>query len=377
LATIYQSLLFALLIFAVKQQKGLSDYFLIGFLISQACLPLHILVNFGDAFRFVALELSPNLFRLFETAYWLEGPLLLWYTRSIVYKDYTLTRTDFLFIVPAILYFIYTYFNFYQLEHSVRFEFLRDYKTLSGTFTYHAWGFVRESLRVFFSILCLIEIKHCRAQIRNRYSSLEKIDLGWLNFLVIAFLIIRVWAIFVSVALILSSHADFHFSFGTMGLIGNYTTFALVSTLIFFSLSRSTIFEGVDKIDNDSLSIEPNKSIDISVIQEIEAHMGSQKPYLANILTLEQLASQLSMSARALSNAINRHYQQNFFEFINHYRIEEAKIQLADPQHKSKTMIQVMADCGFNSKATFNTFFKKVVGSTPSQYRAAQLQGES
>jgi len=100
--------------------------------------------------------------------------------------------------------------------------------------------------------------------------------------------------------------------------------------------------------------------------------MRTEKPFLAHILTLERLAKQLSMPQRTLSNAINRHFNQNFFEFVNHYRVEEAKTLLADPEHKSKTMIDVMADCGFNSKATFNTFFKKIVGSTPSQYRAEQ-----
>lgn len=333
-------------------------------------------MNYGEAFRFIALEVSPNLYRMFEVAYWLEGPLLLWYTRSIVYKDYTLSRIDFLFMVPAVLHIIYTYFTFYQIDHAVKVEFLTDYDTLSSSFTHHAYGFTRESLRVFFSVLCLIEIKHCRAQIRNRYSSLEKIDLGWLNFLVIAFLVIRVWAIFVSVALILSSHTNINISFSTMGLIGNYSTFALVSTLIFFSLRRSSIFEGVEKPEKDTLPLEPNKAIDISVIQDIESHMTIQKPYLANILTLEQLATQLSMPSRSLSNAINRHFKQNFFEFINHYRVEEAKTQLADPKHKSKTMIQIMSDCGFNSKATFNTFFKKIVGTTPSQYRTTQLSAE-
>ena len=96
-------------------------------------------------------------------------------------------------------------------------------------------------------MLCLIDIRHSRQQIRDRYSSLEKIDLGWLNLLVIGFTVIRVWAVFVSVAIILTVYGRIPIDFSFMGLAGNYTTFLLVSTLIFFSLSRSSMFEGVDE----------------------------------------------------------------------------------------------------------------------------------
>ena len=59
---------------------------------------------------------------------------------------------------------------------------------------------------------------------------------------------------------------------------------------------------------------------------------------------------------------------------MNSYRIEEAKRVLADPTQKQKTMIEISGDCGFNSKATYNTFFKKLVGCTPTQYRSQQLE---
>ncbi len=71
---------------------------------------------------------------------------------------------------------------------------------------------------------------------------------------------------------------------------------------------------------------------------------------------------------------INRHFQKNFFEFINGYRIDEAKKLLANEKYEKVTIIEIMAQVGFNSKATFNTFFKKLVGVTPSQYRKEQLK---
>jgi AraC-like DNA-binding protein len=375
LATIYQSILFALLILIVKRDKHKSDIFLIGFLITQAAIPLHLLINYGDGFRLIALEFSPNIFRLFEIAYWLEGPLMLWYTRTLVYRHYKWSSIDWLFLAPALIYFIFMVVNFYSLDPLVKYVTMRDYQTEESSIWRHLSGFTRESLRVVFSIMCLIDIRHCRQQIRNRYSNVDKIDLGWLNFLVVAFLVVRIWAIFVSFALILSAHLNVNIDFSSMGLIGNYTTFTLVSGLIFFSLMRSSLFEGIESAEEVELQkVEHEQSeIDPAVTRKIEDYMKSSKPFLANILTLDQLAKQLDMPSRALSNTINRHFKQNFFEFINQYRVEEAKVILTDPSQKNKTMIDVMADCGFNSKATFNTFFKKLVGLTPSQYRADQF----
>ena len=373
LATIYQCVLFALLIFVVKHERHQNDYFLIGFLLTQAAIPFHILVNYGEAFRFIALNVSPNLYRIFEIAYWLEGPLLLWYTRSLVYRNYRFTRTDLLYLVPVAVYLITSLSSFYLLDHDTKVEFLRNYHTKDAPFWRHAEGFVRECLRVMFSLLCLIEIKHCRQQIRDRYSSVESIDLGWLNLLVIGFTIIRVWAVLVAFAIISSVHIGLIFDFETMGLIGNYITFLLVSALIFFSLSRSSLFEGVEQHE-PPLTPEHHVEVNPEHVALIEEHMATQKPFLANILTLEQLAKQLELSPRTLSNVINRHFELNFFEFINRYRVEEAKHLLQNPELNNKTMIEIMAESGFNSKATFNTFFKKLVGSTPSQYRAAQSQ---
>ena len=138
-------------------------------------------------------------------------------------------------------------------------------------------------------------------------------------------------------------------------------------------MSRSSLFEGVEQHE-PPLTPEHHVEVNPEHVALIEEHMATQKPFLANILTLEQLAKQLELSPRTLSNVINRHFELNFFEFINRYRVEEAKHLLQNPELNNKTMIEIMAESGFNSKATFNTFFKKLVGSTPSQYRAAQSQ---
>jgi len=156
--TIYQSILFALLIFAVKHDRK-SDFFLIGFLLTQAAIPLHILINYGEEFRFFALNISPNLYKIFETAYWLEGPLLLWYTRSLVYKNYSLHKGDLVYLLPITLYLVYISITFYSIDTASKIDLLHDYETINASFSNHFIGFMREGLRVLFSILCIIEIR--------------------------------------------------------------------------------------------------------------------------------------------------------------------------------------------------------------------------
>ncbi|NND81886.1 MAG: AraC family transcriptional regulator, partial [Gammaproteobacteria bacterium] len=94
IATAFQSSLFVLLILIAKYEHHVSDYFLVGFFLAQTLIPLHLLVNFGASFKFIAMDISPALYHLFDIAYWLEGPLLLWYTRSILYKQFSLSPKD-------------------------------------------------------------------------------------------------------------------------------------------------------------------------------------------------------------------------------------------------------------------------------------------
>ena len=73
-----------------------------------------------------------------------------------------------------------------------------------------------------------------------------------------------------------------------------------------------------------------------------------------------------------LSELINRAFNQNFFDFINSYRIEEAKKMLTYDSDERRTVLEVLYDSGFNSKSAFNNAFKRNTGITPTEYRKHQ-----
>jgi len=86
-------------------------------------------------------------------------------------------------------------------------------------------------------------------------------------------------------------------------------------------------------------------------------------------ITLDTLAESLNIKPRDLSMLINRHFGINYYEFINRYRIEEAKRILSSADYKNSTITDIYLKVGFNSKSVFYTFFNKLEGTTPTQYR--------
>lgn len=370
--TSYQCTLFALLLLVIRREGYISNVLLALFLFTQAAIPLDILINFGAGFRDWAIHTSPNLFYVFGFGYWLEGPVLLWYTRSLIYREYRLTRRDLIYLVPFVAYALFEYFSYFRFDTATKVSMLEGYTPYDETLLNLAIGFGREVLRVVFGVLCLLEIHNCRRRIQDSYSNIEKIDFTWLMMLVLGFLVIRSWAVLVNIALTLAAQLDIMVDFRIMGLTSNYTVFILISAMIFFSLSYSSMFEGLErKSDEDEpqQKAEEKPAVDSALAEKITRYMEEEKPFLAPTLTLEQLSVQLEIPKRALSNTVNRHFGRNFFEFVNHYRIEEAKRRLADPDCAEQTVMDIMLDSGFNTKATFNSFFKKLVGMTPTEYR--------
>jgi AraC-like DNA-binding protein len=75
-----------------------------------------------------------------------------------------------------------------------------------------------------------------------------------------------------------------------------------------------------------------------------------------------------------VSAVLKLHYQSNFFEFINGFRVEEAKRLLALPEFKDETILEVIFKSGFNSPSAFHRFFKRMVGVTPTEYRKQAIE---
>lgn len=142
-----------------------------------------------------------------------------------------------------------------------------------------------------------------------------------------------------------------------------------------FSISYFGIHQPVLYQFQKPKNIQVNEKIYIKETQKLGDllynHMVKNKPYLNNELTIQELAEQLNLSAQEISTYLNKDLGVNFFNYINSFRIEEAKQRLINPIYDNETLLGIAYDSGFNSKTSFNTLFKKETGMTPSEYKKA------
>lgn len=96
--------------------------------------------------------------------------------------------------------------------------------------------------------------------------------------------------------------------------------------------------------------------------------MDSYKPYLDPHITLPELAELMDTSPNILSQYINSEIGKNYYDFINSYRLNHFLSLQKSIQSKTLSILGNAYESGFNSKTTFNQFFRKTMGTTPSRF---------
>jgi ligand-binding sensor domain-containing protein/AraC-like DNA-binding protein len=104
-------------------------------------------------------------------------------------------------------------------------------------------------------------------------------------------------------------------------------------------------------------------------IKKLTHLMEVEKIYRDESLSLQSLAEELSVTHHQLSQMLNEKLNKSFSDFINTYRVEEAKKLLRDPKWADRKVISIAFEVGYNTKAAFYNVFKKYTNMTPSQYR--------
>jgi AraC-like DNA-binding protein len=219
--------------------------------------------------------------------------------------------------------------------------------------------------------LSLLKIHQHQRNIKLFASATDAIDLAWLQYFLcgIAFLVL-VWMgeIFIP----------------TIAEFTVLAYFAGVYYLAYFALNQKEIFpftaletqdiievfEEIKTTEGKKQVLFPNFDLE-NEKKRLNELMHTIKPYLDNELSLPKLAQMLRVSTHELSFLLNEGFEENFYEFVNRFRVEESKKLLKGDKFQHLNMVGIAFEAGFNSKTTFNTTFKKITGQTPTEFRKA------
>jgi AraC-like DNA-binding protein len=134
-----------------------------------------------------------------------------------------------------------------------------------------------------------------------------------------------------------------------------------------FYIVRKRHFEKKTKTKYKDSPLDPRGAEEC--IKKLRYLVEIKKVYKDPDLSLHSLAEKLSVSHHLLSRVLNEKLNRKFFDYINSYRIEEARKILQGPGGERKKISAVAFEVGFNTVVAFYNSFKKFTKMTPTQYR--------
>lgn len=219
--------------------------------------------------------------------------------------------------------------------------------------------------------LSWIRLRQHEKNVKLFASSTHPIDLWWLRYFLIGLaLMILLWL------------NDQFFRLPFITDVSPFGYLFAVYFIAYFSLRQGEIFpfdqptvvEIKEIIYEEKSKPLPRQSrlsdIEFDALkQKLEQLMREERLYLNATLGLPELAARMNTSSHQLSYLINEGFNENFFQFVNRYRVEEAKRLLRSEKHRHLNMLGIAYESGFNSKTTFNTTFKKLTELSPSEFQ--------
>lgn len=303
----------------------------------------------------------------------LIGPVIFFYTKSLLNQSFQLTKKDLIHFVPAILYGIYSLVVFITDKFVLdEYYFYADERDKDLSNWYQAAGLI--SMALYLSLSLRFYINY-RKLIVDRVSFAESISFRWIRNFMIAFLVILVlrvlffmtnpeWGQFGSQ---FWHYICFSFVFYYISING-YSNAVKISAMRHVNSSEVNVFEEAAS-EEDVKEIPPSEEKEIQQWKEkISALIAEKRLFQNPRLTLSDVAKELETTTKTISTAVNAGFQMNFNDFINHHRIEAVKEKLKKGEHETTTLLGIAYDCGFNSKATFNRAFKKSTLLSPKDY---------
>jgi len=363
---ILSTFLFALLL--LKRNKSHADRILT---IWMALIAMHQIISYL-AYSGVAIK-YPHLLGLALPWPLLHGPFLFLYVLAMT-REKPLRWIE---ILPHFIPFLTLYIlaiPFFMLTAAQKIEIFNN----EGA-GYEWYSQIQEAsiviLGLAYCIWSLIRIHRHRTKITQWFSNTDRMTLRWLEYLSISLGMIWLLVFFFDDAIVFS---------GVVLLVIFIGIFGITQLPVFYShrdileTTKNTVPPSFDEF------VAPEEKVDADVVryaksglkepdatdlyQRLTRMMQEKALYKRNDITLADLAALLDTHPNYLSQVINEREQKNFYNYINTLRVQAFIDASSNPDKKHYSFLALAFDCGFNSKSTFNKYFKAHTGKSPSEY---------
>jgi AraC-like DNA-binding protein len=345
------AILFAVYIWLKRNRNTYASTLMSVFLLITAYRITQMLLHdLQDDFN---LSLNIKTFFFFIPTFPLIGPFLLLYIKSISNRDFYFKPIHLLHLLPFITILIIDLINQknFPLSPVNRTHYLTYCAEISA-------------IIIQFLIYILISFKFAQNQIKmNLSEKISKDNFDQFYIRKIVLMVFVIWIIFTM------------YCFQTFLQV--YFPTRIFEALFYSMLSYWILYyeltgQRITSMNNytaryqsSSLTAEEAFNYKEMILQFI----SENETYKDHNITLGKFSKSVSLKNHIVSQIINEQLCCNFNDFINSYRIEEAKKMLSNESSMNLTIASIAYDCGFNTLSAFNTAFKKFTGLTPSQYR--------
>ncbi|MBC2840060.1 helix-turn-helix domain-containing protein [Robiginitalea sp. SC105] len=244
---------------------------------------------------------------------------------------------------------------------------LLDFQTVEGVFmTMQYYAFV---LTLVGMALAIREIQNYKTLVKNTFSDLAMLQIRWLwQFVLGVSPIVLVWGL---------ELGRIAFGGGGGSDVTSFTWLLIIIFIYFLSYKayqQKTLWQQppgpAGKYGNRK---DPHAETDhkdyAALGQKLEGFMESTKIYNQHDLTLHELSKAVDISPRLISGCINRHFNNNFAEWVNGFRVDAARSKLEDPAFNHLSVEGIGSDSGFKSRSAMYAAFRKLTGHTPGYFR--------
>lgn len=337
---VFLLILLALFLFTAKSNRQLSNTLFGSFLIITSLDISGLFIN--------DLYLNNPWLNIFKVcSVLLQMPLYFLFVKASCFTDFKLKPSSLLHGIPFVI-FLVVFGLFGQTDNTYA------WFDLSATLQYYPY-----IIAVFISL--------------RRYKILEQENYSFKNEVYSMLMITTVLFLVGNSMVLLRYIFENYINNGvvmTFRLANALFALVVICWFVLKTMRTPSLFLGIDSGLGENTKTEKRATTNMEAHQDglkvLQEHMMTEKPFLDNALTLQNLASSSGLPEKELSFLINKVEGSHFFDYINSFRIEEAKELL---KQEELNIQEIMYEVGFNSKSSFNTAFKKHTSQTPSSFR--------